>query len=111
MDGFRCLEVCLHSRWSPSCRHFVGSLYKKMKRAPNKISFRNNAKSRNVWLFDAGLHTLHLKMKDGEADMEFVERFLIQFLDGCRSRGGKKYKYFFLDHESGDNYISVRGVK
>lgn len=80
-------------------------------KSPSKISFANNSKKRNVWLFDAGLHTQNMKMKEGEMDMEFVQRFLVEFFKGCRNRGGKKYKYFFMDHEPGDNYITVRGVK
>ena len=82
-----------------------------MKNLPSRVSFSNNRKKRNLWLFDAGLHTLHMEMKKGEQDMEFVERFLVEFFKGCRNRGGKKYRHFFMDHRKSDDYITVWGVK
>lgn len=82
-----------------------------MKNNPSKISYTNNRKKRNMWLFDAGLHTLNMKRKKKEWDMDFVERFLIKYFEGCRNRGGKKYKDFFMWHKPGRNYIDVLGVK
>ena len=79
-----------------------------MKTLPYKILYgKNRRKGRNLWLFDAGLHTLHMKPKDGEWDMDFVTRFLIKFLEGCRRRGGKQYKDYLIQHCPGDNYIAV----
>jgi hypothetical protein len=81
-----------------------------MKNKPNKISYSNKRRNRNMWLFDAGLHTQHLKMNNGEMDVEFVNRFLIQYFNGCKNRGGKKYKDFFM-WLGDNNYISVWGIK
>lgn len=64
-----------------------------------------------MWLFDAGLHTLHLKQKHKELDVEFVERFLMQYFKGCRNRGENKYKDFVMTHGKGENYMTVWGVK
>jgi hypothetical protein len=82
-----------------------------MKNIPCKMLFSNNPKKRNMWLFDVGLHTLHMKMKPGEKDMEFVQRFLISYFDGCRERGGKQSKHYMMDHYPGSNYIRVWGIK
>jgi hypothetical protein len=124
LDGLGRIEVWIHCRRGSCCWMAMGSLYKmndlemiimnrnkiKPKNSPSKISFSNTPKNPNVWLLDAGLHTQNMKMKDGEWDMDFVTRFLIRFLDGCENRAGQEYKYFFLDHEPGTDYISVRGV-
>jgi hypothetical protein len=64
-----------------------------------------------MWVFDAGLHTQHLKMEDGETDVDFVERFMINYFDGCRNRGGKKYRDFIITHKHGNDYITSWGVK
>ena len=78
---------------------------------PCKLTFEKSNKRRNMWLFDAGLHTQNMKMKKGELDEEFVERFLASYFNGCRQRGGKKYRYYVMDHQLDDNYVSVWGVK
>lgn len=82
-----------------------------MKNYPSKVSYTNAKKKRNLWLFDAGLHTQHMKMKDDESDNQFVQRFLISYFNGCRSRGGKKYRDYLLMHEPENNYISILGIK
>jgi hypothetical protein len=64
-----------------------------------------------MWVFDAGLHTLNMKMKKDEWDVDFVQRFLLEFFEGCRNRGGKKYRHYMMDHNKGDTYITVWGVK
>lgn len=79
--------------------------------APSRIYFKKGDKKRNMVLFDAGLHTQGMKPKEGEMDMEFVERFLVKFFEGCRNRGGRKYRYFLMDHRPGNDYITVWGVK
>jgi hypothetical protein len=77
-----------------------------------RVSFATNKKvKRNAELFDAGLHTLHLDKKEGEQDMEFATRFLVEFLKGCKNRGGKKYKKYYLTVETGDDYCSVWAIK
>ena len=81
-----------------------------MEKLPRKILYRTK-KKRNMYCFDAGLHTLGMKMKSGELDMDFVERFLVKFFKGCRNRGGKKYSDYFMWHGKGDNYITVWSVK
>jgi hypothetical protein len=74
--------------------------------------FTNARKKRNMCGFDIGLHTLHMKMKPGEWDHEFVQRFLIEYINGCKQRGGEKYKDFVLHHrKKDDNYITVWGIK
>ena len=82
-----------------------------MKNTPSKLLFSNSRIKRNMWLFDAGLHTLNMKMEENESDVEFVERFLVKFFNGCRNRGGKKYKYYLMDHIPDNDYITVWGVK
>ena len=68
-----------------------------MKNAIKRVSFYYNTKvKRNTTVFDAGLHTLHLKMKDGENDVDFVTRYLTEYFDGCKSRGGDKYRQFLI---------------
>ena len=84
---------------------------KSMKNSPSKILFSNNRRQRNMWLFDAGLHTQHMKMKKGEWDHEFVQRFLVRFFEGCRNRGGKQYRDYMMQHRKGDDYIIVWGIK
>ena len=40
-----------------------------MKNTPSKISYNKvKRKNRNLWLFDAGLHTQHMEMKRGEME-------------------------------------------
>lgn len=84
---------------------------KTKKNSPSRVLFSNNEKKRNIWLFDAGLHTLHMEMRDGEQDMEFVERYLKSFFKGCKDRGGDKYRYFFIDYNERGDYVDVWGVK
>jgi hypothetical protein len=64
-----------------------------------------------MWVFDAGLHTQHLIMRPGEMDMDFVNRFLISYFNGCRNRGGKKYRDYLIRHKPDADYLTVWGVK
>lgn len=80
------------------------------KNSPVQVSFSDRRK-RNVWLFDAGLHTLKMEPKTGEWDAQFVKRFLLKFFKGCRNRGGKKYRDYMMMHRPGDDYISIFGIK
>lgn len=84
---------------------------KKQLRPCRMLFSNNNQVKRNMWLFDAGLHTQHMKMKKGETDSEFVERFLIKFFEGCRNRGGEDWRYYVMDHRQEDKYITVWGVR
>ena len=79
-----------------------------MKKMPVKVSF-SDKKKRNVYLFEAGLHTQHLKIKDGEKDFEFVTRYLIQYLSGCRERSPDSVG-FFLFHSDGDDHVSIANI-
>ena len=81
------------------------------KKCPSKISYTLTRKKRNMFVFDAGLHTLKMKMNAGEKDNEFVERFLVAYFNGCRKRGGNKYKDYLMWHDRGEDYIFVWGVK
>lgn len=72
---------------------------------PTKISF-SGEDERNCLLFDAGLHTLSLRKGKNESDNEFVTRFLIQFLEGCKERDPDA-KGFFICLQDGANYLSV----
>lgn len=77
---------------------------------PVKVSF-SDKKKRNVYLFDAGLHTQHLKIKEGEKDFEFVTRYLIQYLRGCRERSRDSVGFFLFYREgSGDGHISIANI-
>lgn len=76
---------------------------------PTKISFSECRDERNVLLFDAGLHTLGLRKSKDEKDNEFVTRFLIQFLEGCKERDPDA-KGFFICHQEGAAYLSVGKV-
>lgn len=79
-----------------------------MQKMPVKVSF-SDKKKRNVYLFDAGLHTQHLKIKKGEQDFEFVTRYLIEYLSGCRNRSPGSVG-FFLFHSKGDDFISIAEI-
>ena len=77
-----------------------------------RATFSSNKKlRRNAEVFDAGLHTLHLKQEKNESDVEFVERFLVKYFNGCKNRGGDKYKKFFLTIEDKDDYSTVWGIR
>lgn len=64
-----------------------------------------------MWVFDAGLHTQHSRMAPGETDVQFVQRFLVSYFNGCRQRGGKKYRHYVMDHQPDRDYVVVWGVK
>lgn len=77
-----------------------------------RVSFYHADKvKRNSFPFDCGLHTLGMQKGDNESDVEFVERFLVKYFNGCKNRGGKEYRKFYLTVEEGDNYSTVWGVK
>ena len=78
-----------------------------------RVSFIGDKKvKRNTWLFDAGLHTLHIKPKKGEMDVRFVERFLVKFAKGCQNRAKpRKPKKFVFTVEEDDDYVTVWEVK
>jgi hypothetical protein len=82
-----------------------------MKSMPSKVSYSKTRKKRNMWVFDGGLHTLHMRMGPRENDMEFVERFLVEFFKGCHNRAGKQFRDFFIWHNGRDSYMTVWGVK
>lgn len=77
----------------------------------NTVSFKKNKKKRNIFVFDAGLHTLRLERKEGEQDMEFATRYLLGYLKGCRERGGSKYKAFLIESNSENSRLVTWGVK
>lgn len=77
-----------------------------------RVSFITNKKvKRNAHLFDCGLHTLHLQKRPCESDVMFVERFMVDFFNGLKNRGGNKYKKFYLTVEDGDDYSTIWGIK
>lgn len=81
------------------------------KQLPCRLNYTKTKKKRNVFIFDAGFHTLNMKPKKGELDCEFVTRFLVEYFNGCRKRGDKMYQDYFLWHDKKENYITCWGVK
>lgn len=84
---------------------------KSIKNLPSRLSYSNSKKKRNVFVFDAGIHTLNMEMLKGESDVEFVNRFLLKYFEGCRFRGKEMYQDYFLWNGDGDDYIHCWGVK
>lgn len=77
-----------------------------------RVIFSSNRKhKRNMFVFDAGLHTLHLKQLKNEKDHEFVTRYLLEYFNGCKKRGGPKYKKFYLTDNEDDKYCLVWGIR
>lgn len=79
-----------------------------------RVSFFGNTKvKRNTLVFDSGLHTLHLEKDKNESDVEFVTRFLLEYLDGCCSRSGNHRKFIITSEKDsgGKKGLVTWGVK